>query len=173
MVNEDDQAWKWLALALHSALQGACVCHLVTSACPLGIVTKKNAIEWSIYNDVSRTDQTVRRPRTQIMALPDLLKTIRKPSSAGDNSSTSGIALSENEFAWLRRFHNDIRNQFTHFEPQGWSIEVSGIPDMARLVSRVIKDILEVGYAFRHKDGKWRSALHMSLEELEQIQLNA
>ena len=36
-VGEDPQAWKWIALALHSALQGACVCHLSTTAMRAGI----------------------------------------------------------------------------------------------------------------------------------------
>ena len=41
----DPQTWKWVALALHSALQGACVCHLVSTASPFGAVTKQNAGE--------------------------------------------------------------------------------------------------------------------------------
>ena len=39
MTANDPQAWKWVALALHSALQGACVCHLTTTAAPIGAVT--------------------------------------------------------------------------------------------------------------------------------------
>jgi len=36
LVAEDSQAWKWVVLAVHSALQGACVCHLTETAAPLG-----------------------------------------------------------------------------------------------------------------------------------------
>lgn len=38
----DDQAWKWVALSLHAALQGACVCHLATTAPPTGIIDDEN-----------------------------------------------------------------------------------------------------------------------------------
>jgi hypothetical protein len=46
LVNADPQAWKWVALALHSGLQGACVCHLTTTAAPVGAVAERNAGEW-------------------------------------------------------------------------------------------------------------------------------
>lgn len=44
-VAEDEHAWKWVRLALHSALQGASVCHLTTSFVPIGAVEPRNAAE--------------------------------------------------------------------------------------------------------------------------------
>lgn len=162
-VAEDPQAWKWAALALHSALQGACVCHLTTSFAPVGAVTPRNAAEWIAYAEQSRTDPDTKPPRTQLMALPDLLKAVRKPNSAGDRSNDLGIVISDTEFAWLRRFHDTVRNQFVHFEPMGWSLEVSGIPEIGVLVARIIGEILEAGYGFRHHDRAWREALASDL----------
>ena len=107
------------------------------------------------------------------MNLPDLLKAIRRAHSAGDGSNVSGIVLSDSDLTWLKRFHEDLRNQFTHFEPQGWSIELSGIPGLAKLISRVIGDIANVGWAFRHKDGAWKSSLAENLQKLAALQLNA
>ncbi|WP_234902507.1 hypothetical protein [Agrobacterium larrymoorei] len=135
-VAEDPLAWKWVVLALHSALQGACVCHLTTTATPLGAVTKRNALEWHAYFENSVTDPKVKPPDIYLMALPDLLLAVRKPYSAGDRSNAAGIVINQTELRWLRRFHVDIRNQFVHFAPMGWSIDMSGIPEIAKLMAR-------------------------------------
>ena len=165
-VCEDPLAWKWVAMALHSALQGACVCHLTTTAAPVGAVTERNAGEWLTYFEESRTDPKAKPPKTYLMALPELLKAVRKPPSAGDGSNDVGVAISESELHWLRRFHMEIRNQFAHFEPKGWSIEVSGVPDIAKLIARVIGDILQIGWAFRHHDSAQRQELRGSLNTI-------
>lgn len=163
---DDSQAWKWVALALHSAVQGACVCHLVTSASPVGAVTKQNAGEWLEYLERSRIDGEARAPRTYLLSLPGLLKAARKPHSAGDRSNANGVRVTDSELSWLCRFHDDVRNQFVHFEPRGWSLEVSGIPGLAQLISRIIGDIIDSGYAFRHQSEAWREALRCDLQAL-------
>ncbi|HEV7340152.1 MAG TPA: hypothetical protein VGN68_00815 [Sphingopyxis sp.] len=149
-VAEDPLAWKWIALALHSALQGACVCHLTTTQTPIGAVTKRNAAEWLRYDEERRSNSDARRPQTYLMNLPSLLKAIRKPRSAGDGSNESGVLVSELELEWLCSFHETIRNQFTHFAPMGWSVEVSGIPELGKLIGRIIGDIVDMHWGFRH-----------------------
>lgn len=161
--SDDPQAWKWVALALHSALQGACVCHLVTTASPVGAVTNQNAEEWLAYFGASRSDPDAKPPKTYLMALPELLKAARKPMSAGDRSNSSGVEISDQELQWLRRFHEEVRNQFVHFEPLGWSLEISGIPELGKLIGRIIQDILDLGWAFRHTDEGWRDSLKADL----------
>lgn len=169
-VREDSLAWKWVVIALHSALQGACVCYLTTTAAPIGAVTKRNTREWVAYFEDSRTNPNAVPPKTYLMCLPDLLKAVRKPNSAGHGSNAAGIAISESELNWLIRFHNDFRNQFTHFEPMGWSIEVSGIPEIAQLVARIIGDILRTGWAFRHLDRARCEEMQRILHALETIE---
>jgi len=169
-VSEDSLSWKWVVIALHSALQGACVCHLTTTAAPIGAVTERNTCEWLRYFDDSRTNLKAKPPKTYLMNLPDLLKAVRKSYSAGDRSNATGIAISESELNWLNRFHNELRNQFTHFEPAGWSIEVSGIPVTAKLIARIIGDILRTGWAFRHQDRAQREEMERILHILETIE---
>lgn len=170
---EDPQAWKWVVLALHSALQGACVCHLTGTTAPLGAVTKRNASEWLTYLEESRTNPDARPPKTHLMNLPDLLEAVRRPRSAGDHSNDAGVTVSETELLWLRRFHDDIRNQFVHFEPNGWSIDVSGIPELARLIGRIISEILEMGWACRHQKCVKRQEMRQNLKALALIRLPA
>jgi len=172
-VDEDPLAWKWVVLALHSALQGACVCHLTTTASPVGAVTQRNASEWLAYFEDSRTDPEVKRPKTFLLGLPDLLKAVRRPLSAGGPSDAAGVAISEAELQWLVRFHDGIRNQFVHFEPTGWSIEVSGIPEIAKLVARIIEQILAAGWAFRHLKVEHRQAMNRDLQTLTSMKWSA
>ena len=167
--DDDEQAWKWVILSLHSAIQGACVCHLLTTAEPVGAVTEKNTSEWLTYFERSRSDRQIMRPKTHLMNLPDLLKAARKPNSAGDRSNSVGVSLSDEELAWLKRIHDNIRNQFVHFAPKGWSIDVGGVSDLAKLIARLVQQILDFGWGFRHKDNEWRAALTQNLQLLRSI----
>lgn len=146
------------------------LCHLAETAAPVGAVTKANAREWLEYFENSRTNHDVIRPKTHLMTLPDLLKAVRKSGSAGGNSNTEGIAISDAELCWLWRFNEEVRNQFVHFEPMSLSIEVSGIPEIAKLIARIIQDILEIGWAFRHQDIAEREEMERSLKALALIE---
>ncbi|OYX03628.1 MAG: hypothetical protein B7Z12_09665 [Caulobacter vibrioides] len=159
LIPDDPHVWKWIALALHSAIQGACVAHLVTTARPVGAVTDRNAKEWMEYFERSRTEDGLLPPRTYLMALPDLLKSARKPDSAGSGAASSPIRINDNELGGLEGFHNEVRNQFVHFEPMGWSIEVSGMAHLAALIGRLLSEIIDAGWAFRNETAAWRNEL--------------
>jgi hypothetical protein len=118
----------------------------MTTCEPLGAVTDHNAEEWLRHLN----DEQMARPRTYLAPLPDLLKKIRKPNSAGDGSESAGIHISESEIAWLLRFHHEIRNQLIHFEPMGWTVDVSGVSDLAAVIARIIGQIVDHGWGFRH-----------------------
>lgn len=169
-VGEDTHAWKWVIIALHSALQGACVCHLTTTAAPMGAISETNNRQWVAYFEESRTNPNAKPPKAHLMCLPELLKAIRKPNSAGNHSNGNGIAISGSELNWLIRFHNEFRNQFTHFVPMAWSIEVSGIPLITKLIARIIRDIFEMGWAFRHQDREQHEEMQRILYTLETIE---
>lgn len=169
-VNAVSQTWKWVVLALHSALQGACVCHLTTTMAPVGAVTERNAGEWLTYFEASHTNPNLRPPKTHLMGLPDLLLAVRQPNSAGDSSYPDGVEISDSELYWLGHLHKNMRNQFVHFEPMGWSIEVSGTPEIAKVVARIIGEILQIGWAFRHQDPAQREELQRNLQALASIE---
>lgn len=165
--SDDPQAWKWVMLALHSALQGACVCHLTTTAAPVGALTKQNTREWLSFFEKQRTNHAAKPPaKTLLLNMPDLLKAVRKPHSAGDRSNGVGVAVSDGELAWLTRIHSEVRNKFVHFEPTGRSIDVSGVPDLARLIARILTEMLKMGWAFRHLDCEDLAALRRDIDEL-------
>ncbi len=59
-VREDPLAWKW------RFLQGACACHLATTAAPPSAVTKRNAGEWPACFEDSRADPDAKLPETHL-----------------------------------------------------------------------------------------------------------
>lgn len=152
-------------------LQGACVCHLTTTFSPVGAVTDRNAAEWLEWYERSRSDPEARPPKAHLMDLPALLKEIRKPGAQGGGEHFAEIALADKELDWLRRFHTELRNQFVHFSPQGWSIEISGLPGLAAVAARIIAAVLDAGWGFRHKDLAWRTMLRSDLSEMSDISL--
>lgn len=170
-VEDDPLAWKWVILALHSLLQGVCVCHLTTTAAPVGALTEKNTEEWLTYFEKSRNDPNAKPPgKTYLMTLPELLKALRKPNSAGSGGETKGIAINDSELRRLTRFNDDIRNQFVHFEPMGWSLNVSEIPEIAKLIARIVEDVLSAGWAFRHLSNKQREEIRSNLRILASLE---
>ena len=168
-VKDDTHAWKWVILSLHGALQGACVCHLSTTAIPVGAVERHNAIEWSKYFEARRTNPDAKLPDTRLMNLPDLLKTVRREGTCGSGWNEAAVKIDDNEINWLIRIHNECRNQLMHFSPTGWSIEVSGVPRLATLVTRIIGEIYSIGWAFRHLEEEERMELSNNLRLLSNI----
>jgi len=169
----DPHSWKWVVVSLHSALQGACVCHLTTTAHPVGALTEANTREWLDYFENSRTDPSTEAPTTYLKSLPGLLKAVRKPNSSGDGSQGSGIEISDQELQWLKRIHDDVRNQFVHFRPKSWSIDVSGIPELCRLIARIVESILNAGWAFRHLEDVDRAKLRSDLGQFASTTVSA
>lgn len=165
----DEQAWKYMLIALHSALQGACVCHLSTTAQPIGAITDKNTAEWMKYFEESRTNPAAEPPeKTYLLNAYDLAKRIRMPNSAGDGAPNA-VTITDAELQWIKRIHDEVRNEFIHFSPKGWSLEVSGIPELAKLVSRIIGEIIHHGWAFRHQSSEWIAKLQSDLAVLSSL----
>ncbi len=169
LARQDHAAWKWVVLSLHAALQGACVCHLTTTANPVGALTDKSTLEWLSYFELSRENDNINRPKTVLAPLPNLLKRIRKPDSAGDHSQGSAVGLSDVELRWLTHLHDEVRNQFVHFEPMGWSLDVSGLSSLIGIVCRILSDISSKRWAFRHEDAAWHKAFDDDLLNLVDV----
>lgn len=163
LAKNDPHAWKWAFLALHAALQGACVCHLTTTATPIGVTDEKDTLAWLDYLEASRTKPALKPPKTRIMAFPDLLRALREGKAGNRPSGGNKFNLSDDEFSYLKRLHDEIRNQFIHFAPAIWSIDFSGFTTFASLSSRVMRDIMDYGWAFRLMDPDEKTDLHVNL----------
>ena len=143
----------------------------MTTAAPVGATTKINTAEWLAYFSVCEVG-TTSPPATRIAELPELLKLIRRKGSAGDNSQGSEIRLKDSTFQWWKRIHDRTRNQFVHFAPMSWSLELSGIPELIVETVRIIREIDEKGWAFRHMVPEWRHDLRTLLSRLDSVAMS-
>lgn len=48
------------------------------------------------------------------------------------------LTISQEEDEAIRKIINEFRNEFEHFTPKSWTIEISGMPQILRQVFRVI-----------------------------------
>ena len=135
--------WKWVILALHSALQGAMVCHLNRSD-GFGASKDVQVKKWYNWHDSGREGK---EPVTQLATPPDLFKWIADSSRNPGNEIWKPIEMTESRQSAFDQLH-ELRNPFTHFQPMLWSIEIAGLPKMVCELVEIIDEIYQIGWGF-------------------------
>ena len=119
----DVKAWKWLIIALHSALQGACVCalrgHDTTGVEVLREQSRTEMLHW--LQVASRNNPSVPVPEQRLAPLRDLFDRVRRPRYL---PTPHTLGASVDMVADVKEL-NRVRNTFIHFLPGGLSSEVS------------------------------------------------
>ena len=108
--------WKWVIVAAHNAMQGAMVCALADSTGTSVLdESAKKVLDW--LNAGMSGDS----PDENLASFRRLL-----------NRCTSGpeplLRLTPQQCQDITQLHDDLRNKFTHFLPQGWSILKADLP---------------------------------------------
>ena len=118
MVESDDSCWKWSVISLHSAVQSAMAFYL-SFGNDLLVMAQKDAEAWltAHYNDTAY-------PETQMDSFLNLYKKIKANPILGYTFTPKG-----QQGRSIKKL-NTLRNEFIHFMPKGWSIELSGMPSI-------------------------------------------
>ncbi len=135
---------------------------------PVGALSERNTADWLRWFS-GETPPEDGPPKAYLAELPILLKKIRKDGCSGDQQPGSAIGLSDSELQHLIHLHSEVRNQLIHYEPISWSLDVSGLGVITPLIARIVTDILNFGWAFRHESEDWCSQLRVDLEELARV----
>ena len=125
-ITREPSYWKWVIVSSHMALQGAIVCVLAgTSSLP--VLDKNSGRLMADWLD-KRQGQI---PDDRLADFGTLL------DRAQDKQFTDGnpLALTAQRKKDILRLHRHFRNDFAHFTPKGWSIEVAGLP---RIISAAL-----------------------------------
>jgi hypothetical protein len=123
-VERDRRAWKWVVLCLHGALYGFAVCACKGTDYQNVVVRNRKGEERLIS-----FDSALERCENLVNGHPLVLSTPQRNS--------------------LRRLKQDLRNNFEHYVPRGWSIEIHGMPQIAFDVLEVIRFLaIETGTCF-------------------------
>lgn len=128
-VVHDLTAWKWIVVGTHSTLQGTMALHLGFGN-DLLVASSEDAAAW-----LDAHENGAPYPAMMMDDFLSLYKKLKKHDILGYRFKPNGTQ--GGNIRKLSRF----RNQFIHFMPQGWSIELSGMPaiciDCLDIVSHV------------------------------------
>jgi len=133
-------AWKWVVLSLHSALYGFAIC-----ACkgtnPKNVTYKtKKGIE-------------------KLISFDDALKHCQDPKRMKMTIKSNHLVLTYKQKEAINYLKKVLRNNFEHYTPKGWSIELHGMPEIAMNVLDVIRFlVIETG-----------NYMHLSQNQIKKI----
>lgn len=120
--------WKWVIVGTHNALQGAMAFYLGVGNNFL-LAKQKDAESWLMAIREGR-DYSIKMD-----IFSNLYKKIKSDPVYGYKFNPCGQQDASVEEL------NYYRNKFTHFMPQGWSIEVSGFPSICLDCLDIVKEL--------------------------------
>jgi len=166
-VVNDSYYWKWVIVALHNSLQGFMVCALQGSS-KLNVLPDGVAAKWlEAYRGGS--DEI---PKQILDTFPNLYKKIKSERMIMYTESKKFVAKGQQDLH-VRKL-NRLRNQFIHYTPLGWSLEVSDLPAITRDCVEVIKFLALESWNILYREEQTRQdvehLINMVQQSIEEIQ---
>jgi len=127
----DIKAWKWVILALHGALYGFAI-----SAC------KSTSLE----NIIHRT----KKGEERLISLDEALRICQDEKWMGTLYGGKPLQLTDSQKDSIRMLKKSLRNNFEHYVPKGWSIEIHGLPGLAMDILDMIRFLAVETFRYQH-----------------------
>ena len=187
-VRRSGRAWKWVVISLHSALQGAMVCHL-SGTIQLGALTEKSSKEMLDWYEKDRRGEikylqdgedefgapkmrteykTGNPPIGKVAGAATLLERLGCSEKRLEGGCGGVISITEQQKSSFNRLHH-LRNEFTHFRPKGWIIEIGGIEEIIFDILGVLRLIADDYWPFRDMSDEDKKDIYSSMEEIENL----
>ena len=112
--------WKWISIALHGALYGFAICMLKGTNYDRVIFKNKNNID-------------------KLISLDEAIRRCQSPEYTKMTIASKELVLSNKQKESIRILKDILRNNFIHYIPSNWSIEIHGCPGMAIDILNIIK----------------------------------
>jgi len=129
-VDRNPNDWKWVIIALHGALYGFAVC-----ACrgtdPHNVTFKSKNSE-------------------KLISFDEALQTCQDPKIMKMTTLSKHLELSSKQKESIDILKKTIRNNFEHFIPKTWYIEIHGFPQIAIDVLDVIRFLALEAHNYSH-----------------------
>jgi len=146
IINDTFQ-WKWIVIALHNALQGFMVSSL-RNGNNFRVMPEKLA---SKCYEAHRANKPW--PKERLDSFPNLYKKVKSDEYMKFFIHSKSLPETENNDGCINKLI-ELRNKFIHFVPQGWSLEVSGLPYICLTVLEMIRFLgWKSGNIFWHNVG--------------------
>jgi len=161
-VEKDVAAWKWVVIATHSALQSAIGFHLRTGNNFL-VAKQEDAKAW-----LRAHEEGTPYPEMMMDRFPNLYRKLKQNEIEGFKFVPHG-----SQGPSIKKI-NKFRNEFIHFMPKGWSIEISGMPRICIDCLDVVVELDENTLHRRWEDENQRTRFRMfvtsCLSKLNQLE---
>ena len=131
LTESDIKAWKWVILALHGALYGFAIC-----ACR----------STSGENIIRRTKKGAKR----LITLDEALSICQNRNCMGTLYGGKPLELTDNQEYSIKILKQSLRNNFEHYIPKGWSMEIHGLPSIAMNILDVIRFLSIETFRYQH-----------------------
>jgi hypothetical protein len=136
LVEQDKSYWKWVIIALHSFLYKFMLLALKNSDCS-GIWEKIEKKKVGLVYKINLFN-----PKNKLISFLKAFKWIQDTERmSGFVNSKAFISTSEIDEA-MKRLNTELRNQFFHFKPKGWSIEIFLIKEIIQKTLPIIRFIV-------------------------------
>jgi hypothetical protein len=154
----DDSYWKWSVISLHSAVQSAMAFHL-SFGNDLLVMAQKDAEAWlaAHYNETAY-------PETQMDSFLKLYKKTKANPIVGyrfEPKRQQGRSI---------KTLNTLRNEFIHFMPKGWSIELSNLPSIFRDCLGIVSELGEANSVRWENEAQFESFKRLVEKAMELVQ---
>lgn len=146
-VEGDPHCWKWAIIAMTCAVNSAMICHL-SGTMAIGALEKDIAKKTLAAFDAKHLEDL---PKPKVASPKDLLKRLTSEENRFERAGQKFNIPRDIRLSFEQIF--DMRNNFVHFSPKGWSIQISGLPktflDLLWLIDTICCDQT---WALRHLD---------------------
>lgn len=119
-ITSDPYQWKWTLIALHNAAQGFMVLALWNGN---GLLTMPDhvAAKW-----LKAYAEKRRLPEDRLDSFLNLYDKCKNPENFNYLGSNAFAGSNEHDDSFSAL--NEFRNEFIHFTPKGWSLQLDGLP---------------------------------------------
>jgi hypothetical protein len=144
----DPYRWKWATIALHNAIYGFAVCAVrgTDSRSVLEPPNKRGE------RRLIHVWEALRRAQDQTFVRP----------------TATPLTLSDDEQSALERVFGEFRDEFSHFQPKGWSIQVLAMVEVFRPAIAVLRRLALEQDMVLYYDESDRTRAAAALDRLDQ-----
>jgi hypothetical protein len=131
LAKSDITYWKWVFIALHNAVQG-CMVVALTGTDRFGARNPEQERRW---REAYAHREELPREEEKLLSFLKLYEKIKKEGTL-QSASVKRFDPQGSQDASMKKL-NEVRNEFIHFTPMGWALDLSG-------ADRVVIDCLDV-----------------------------
>jgi hypothetical protein len=147
-ITNDEYQWKWLLIATHSCVQGFMAIALDHGN---GLLVMRDNIreKW-----LKALEQDTQFPIEKMDYFLSLYGKVKSDAVCVYVGSKKFISLESHDYSMSKL--NELRNNFIHFSPKGWSIELIGLPSVILKCIEVAKFLAFDSFNTIWHDGELR-----------------